>query len=75
MNFTPTGVQVTKETDGLNDAAVVSAVIDPLSRVPKRGGTFNRCEPGTDILVYSATTNGSPDGQPVAVGFFIEISR
>ncbi len=77
LDFTPVGVQVTKETSGLDDLAVVSAVLDPLSRVPprteanRRGGSFNACEPGTDIQV----TARNPDNNYVNVGFFIEVSR
>jgi hypothetical protein len=76
VDFVPTNVQVTQETDGLNDLVFLDAVIDPLSRVPprasgaRRGGTFNRCEPGTDVMVTARTTTGTID-----VGFFIEISR
>jgi hypothetical protein len=71
LDFVPVGIQVTKETDGLNDTAVASATIDPNSRVMPRGGTFNRCEPGTDILVVSEL----PTGNAVAVDFFIEVAR
>jgi hypothetical protein len=76
LDFTPVGVQVTKETDGTNDMATVSAVLDPLSLVlprqaNRRGGPFNGCEPGTDIQV----TARNPDGSYVNVGFFIEVSR
>jgi hypothetical protein len=72
LDFIPVGVQVTKESDGQTDAAAVSAVIDPLSRVPqRRGGPFNGCEPGTDVQV----TARSPANDYVNVGFFIELSR
>lgn len=71
LDFVPTGAQATNETEGQDDDAVLSAVIDPLSRQP-RGSAFNACEPGTDlqVLAIDPTTSTS-----VNTSFFLEIWR
>lgn len=50
LDFQPAGVQATPEA-GNGDEFIVSAIVDPFSRLPKRGGNINSCTPGIDVQV------------------------
>lgn len=77
LAFTPVGAQATNETQSQVDIAVMSAVLDPLSRARprdanERGSAFNGCDPGTDLQI---TAIDPTTGLQVNTSFFVEAWR